>query len=1143
MYRSFTFFLIAVFLFFNQNIQAQDTTVVQTFTWDSTARSAYFDFPDDPEKTYEKILMIYNMRCHDAAVGNGSVGCREWDYSCNTFLYVPERQDSSLAFHYDYDISQHNDDYFAYNPEEIHYTYYAFNKITTEYKKINTEYEFEIDSNNDWASLPTGEPVKIYMLYTTGELAAAELTPGDLHGLGINISGTTGFDKARIRLANTSVSELQAEFYPTEILTEVFFDDLAVQNGLNRFNFHTPFEWDGASNILLELSVESITGPDPAIQINTGMTDCLISEKPSKSALEFGGSWGIELDPELFDPVSDKFTVAFWSFGRPQSLPDRNTTVLEGQDADGNRTINIHLPWSNSGIYWDCGNQGGSYDRINKGADPSAFESNWNHWAFTKNTTTGSMKIYLNGRLWHSGEGKTRPIDVHSFRLGSSVGHSLGYYGMLDEVGFLNIELDEADIQSLMMDGDPSDQPWFGNVLAWYDLEEGSGKTIQDLSPNGFDAYFEGGPEWRRLQTRDIHMHHQPMSGRPAIILYRGDYDIEQETAQVIDTTITPKNSIIQYAVQQSQLVALDTFFLWEAVDSKIYNEAGEELESIFVEPIEFLLFEELQYYNFRNAKFELLSLVTPYGNGLNLGPEGKTFTFDVTDFAPILKGNKRLSIEMGGQNQEELDIKFLFIEGIPTRNVLDIHNIWPFDRGYYDPIQDDRVFEPRQVNIPQNITQAKIRSSITGHGQNGEFVARNHRIHLNGNEQVFQFDVWKECAFNPIYPQGGTWLYDRAGWCPGMATDLHEFEITPFISPGGTVEIDYDVFGPSMNEANYLVSNQIVYYDTPNFSLDASLEHIVRPNRKAVEFARFNPNCTDPAVIIKNNGTTPLTSLQITFGVEGVSEKSYEVYFDELDFLETTEINLPIGDISFYGPAERNTFYVRIEKPNGLTDEYSPNNALTSTYVMPDVYEGYERWLLRVRTNNRAAENQYKLTDQLGNVILSRQSLENNTTYDDEITLPPGCYHFEITDSGNDGLAYWHNPSAGNGYVSIRRMANDDVSFERIRFEQDFGGAFEYDYIVDESVGTTENTPFSRVSFYPNPVSTQLNLDLEGLTGKDVTIHVLNNAGQIVQKEKILLNNGSLSKTISTNHLPAGHYLLKLVNESGSWVKAFIVL
>ncbi|MEZ4980402.1 MAG: hypothetical protein R2769_02205 [Saprospiraceae bacterium] len=68
------------------SLQAQDTTWVQTFTWDSTSRVGNFDFPDDPSNSWQKIIMLYNMRCHDAAVGSGNVGCREWDYSCNTFI-------------------------------------------------------------------------------------------------------------------------------------------------------------------------------------------------------------------------------------------------------------------------------------------------------------------------------------------------------------------------------------------------------------------------------------------------------------------------------------------------------------------------------------------------------------------------------------------------------------------------------------------------------------------------------------------------------------------------------------------------------------------------------------------------------------------------------------------------------------------------------------------------------------------------------------------------------------------------------------------------------------------------------------------------------------------------------------------------
>ena len=81
------------------SLKAQDTTIVQTLTFDSTSRSGTWMFPPDTGQTYRKILMQYKMRCHNAAVGNGNVGCREWDYSCNTIIRDSSQQDSAAATH------------------------------------------------------------------------------------------------------------------------------------------------------------------------------------------------------------------------------------------------------------------------------------------------------------------------------------------------------------------------------------------------------------------------------------------------------------------------------------------------------------------------------------------------------------------------------------------------------------------------------------------------------------------------------------------------------------------------------------------------------------------------------------------------------------------------------------------------------------------------------------------------------------------------------------------------------------------------------------------------------------------------------------------------------------------------------------
>ncbi len=46
----------------------------------------------------------------------------------------------------------------------------------------------------------------------------------------------------------------------------------------------------------------------------------------------------------------------------------------------------------------------------------------------------------------------------------------------------------------------------------------------------------------------------------------------------------------------------------------------------------------------------------------------------------------------------------------------------------------------------------------------------------------------------NPVYPQGGTWQFDRAGWCPGTFVDTYDFELSPFVRPGDRILIDYQV-------------------------------------------------------------------------------------------------------------------------------------------------------------------------------------------------------------------------------------------------------------------------------------------------------------------------------------------------------------
>ena len=99
----------------------------------------------------------------------------------------------------------------------------------------------------------------------------------------------------------------------------------------------------------------------------------------------------------------------------------------------------------------------------------------------------------------------------------------------------------------------------------------------------------------------------------------------------------------------------------------------------------------------------------------MNLGANGKTYWFDVTDFEPVLRNNKRIRMERGGQWQEEMDIRFYFIKGTPPREVKNIQPIWRDASQGYANIISGRAFEDRTITLDPTADHFKIRSSITG--------------------------------------------------------------------------------------------------------------------------------------------------------------------------------------------------------------------------------------------------------------------------------------------------------------------------------------------------------------------------------------------------------------------------------------------
>jgi hypothetical protein len=158
-------------------------------------------------------------------------------------------------------------------------------------------------------------------------------------------------------------------------------------------------------------------------------------------AIDPGGIGKINIPAASVSSVSSEVSIAFWAYGGP-TMPVANG-VVSATNSNG-RALNIHLPWTNSYIYWDAGSDAGGYDRISKAASSSIYMGVWNHWVFTKNATSGDMKIYLNNRLWHSATGKTKTMSGIT-----SITICLTYDGAIDDYRIYDHELSAGEIANI----------------------------------------------------------------------------------------------------------------------------------------------------------------------------------------------------------------------------------------------------------------------------------------------------------------------------------------------------------------------------------------------------------------------------------------------------------------------------------------------------------------------------------------------------------------------------------------------------------------------------------------------------------------------------------------------------------------------
>jgi len=221
-------------------------------------------------------------------------------------------------------------------------------------------------------------------------------------------------------------------------------------------------------------TIGATTPDDSGRSINltvTGVTQT--TGKVGTYAASFSKATGDYLEytsSDVLPGTTNEISISFWQYG---VNPSGNNSLIRAVDALGNRAINIHLTYNNT-IYWECGNNGtASYDSISKyigqgsaGINPWAVGT-WVHFVFTKNATTGNMRIYVNGNLWESGSSKTKTLPaITNLKIGYQTDSQVQYYnGYLDELAIWKKELSATEVADIYEAQEGANLIWLGTTF------------------------------------------------------------------------------------------------------------------------------------------------------------------------------------------------------------------------------------------------------------------------------------------------------------------------------------------------------------------------------------------------------------------------------------------------------------------------------------------------------------------------------------------------------------------------------------------------------------------------------------------------------------------------------------------------------
>ena len=547
-------------------------------------------------------------------------------------------------------------------------------------------------------------------------------------------------------------------------------------------------------------------------------------------------------------------------------------------------------------------------------------------------------------------------------------------------------------------------------------------------------------------------------------------------------------------------------------------------------------------------ANIEITRFITPYGGGFSSTWHAE-WHMDVTDYAAMLHDSVEVEYRHTGYETNTVGwmvtVAFDFIEGTPVAEPVKLRQMW---NGSFlfgsstNPI--DSHLQPITFTTDSLTRLIRLHLVQSGHGSDtsgcSEFCYPFRYLYYD-SVLVNSKQIKRACGTNPLYPQAGTWVYDRGNWCPGALVNPDLYTYTVAGNSQHTLDINmqaYTVPATATPSGRYYFESQLIEYQAPAAVNDASIEEIFAPS-DLFENSRINPVCSNPQMLLRNNGSAPLTSAQIKYGLAGQPEYTFN-WSGNLAIGSTVQLNL---SNMLVADSASTAFRAYVASVNGGPDDYPYDDTAHATAVIPATVDSVI--VFQFKTNSRPNDNSYTVKNQGGTTLYQRlaSSLAANTDYSDTLHLPTGCYTFLFNDAGNDGL-YFTSTSSQGGSTSYARFVT--VNNQLIKqFNKNFGRELRYNFFVDTlaPVGVVDpELRENKILVYPNPGDGLLNIEVYNPKKEDLKISVINSMGQVIYQSSHHTVAARIIDLDLTGQ-PPGVYFIKVESATVSAIRRYSLI